>query len=378
MHTRKLSPKQKYQSLVAEGSVNHDSTQQAALNALDDLHYQIVRKGNRSGSTKGLYLWGRVGRGKTFLMDVFMAGLPDKRALRQHFHHFMAYIHQQLGNTSGKKDPLKIIAFRLSKQYKILCFDEFFVSDIGDAMLLGTLMQYLFEYNVTLVATSNIAPEHLYKDGLQRARFLPAIHAIQSNTQSIHLAGQKDHRERALHHQQIYFDVGGREYLYRLCGLPEIENTDQSIKILGRNITFLSRNETAISFDFSHLCEGPRSHFDYIHIATKYQTVVLINIPPLSGDAHEQIKARGTEDGCLGSGETGERAIVLASMDDATRRFIALVDELYDRKVKLFITSVTPLNQLYSQGSLIFEFERARSRLTEMASQEYQSLPHQP
>ena len=378
MHTRQLSPKQQYQSLVAEGSVNYDSTQQAALNALDDLYYQVIRKGNRSGSTKGLYLWGRVGRGKTFLMDVFMASLPGKRALRQHFHHFMAYIHQQLGDTSGQKDPLKVIAFKLSKKYSILCFDEFFVSDIGDAMLLGTLMQYLFKYNVTLVATSNIAPEYLYKDGLQRARFLPAIHAIQSNTQSIHLSGQKDHRERALHHQQIYFDVGGREYLYGLCSLPEIENTDQSIKILGRNIPFLSRNETAISFDFAHLCEGPRSHFDYIHIATKFQTVVLINVPSLSGDAHEQIKARGTEDGSLGSGETGERAIVLASMDDATRRFIALVDEFYDRKVKLFITSVMPLNQLYSQGSLIFEFERARSRLTEMASQEYQSLPHQP
>ena len=388
MHTLQLSPKQKYQSLVDEGLVNYDSAQQTALNALDDLYYQIIQKGHRLGSVKGLYLWGSVGRGKTFLMDVFTACLPSKSSLRQHFHHFMAFVHQQLGETTGQKDPLKIIALKLSKQYKILCFDEFFVSDIGDAMLLGRLMQYLFEYNVTLVVTSNISPENLYKNGLQRARFLPAIHAVQGNTQSIHLAGQKDHRERALHHQQIYFletseseaqrGITTREYLYGLCDLPAKENKYQSIKILGRDIPFLSCNDTAICFDFAHLCEGPRSHFDYIHIATKFQTVVLINVPSLGGYACEQIKARGTEDGFLGSGATGERAVVLATMDDAARRFIALVDEFYERKVKLFLTSVMPLSQLYSQGSLIFEFERARSRLTEMASKEYQELPHQP
>jgi len=394
------SPKTLY---LNDQSLIKDESQLVALEALDNI-YQAFKQGTfKKKKIKGVYLWGKVGRGKTRLMDIFYSSMDSDKVLRLHFHHFMKTIHQQLRENTGHSDPLKLIAKKLSRQYHILCFDELFVSDIGDAMLLGKLLQYLFELKVTLIATSNIAAEDLYKNGLQRERFLPAIKSIVLNTQNINLNGLKDHRERTLHKQPIYYlnTKGKNQNLYllerfqlystsveRLLSSTSLNNpslkkpernkyfldTPMFENILGRDIAYIARYQKTICFEFSELCEGPRSHLDYIELASRYQTILVFDIPPLSGQSFERIKARGTEDGSLGSGLVGEREIVLANMDDATRRFIALVDELYDQKVVLFLSSSTPLEKLYTDGSLTFEFQRTRSRLIEMASTEYQQL----
>ena len=382
----------RYQALLANGEISPDESQLPALNALDSLLQDLhnPRRGlsfsrYRHSPVKGLYLWGKVGRGKTFLLDLFVACLRPEQCLRLHFHHFMASVHQQLQQLTGQKDPLRHIARELSRHYQVLCFDEFFVADIGDAMLLGTLMQCLFEFNVTLVATSNTAPEDLYKDGLQRSRFLPAIKAIQTHTSTLHLSGVQDHRERNFQRSPIYFPYADaaqakalqKELLSRFQLPAENQISARHISILGRKIPVLSQSDKVICFEFAALCEGPRSHLDYIEIGSRFHTVIVLHIPCLSSHSAEQIKARGTEDGSEGSGVTGERQVVLGRLDNATRRFIALVDELYDRKVNLLLTSEVPLTRLYTEGSLTFEFERTRSRLLEMASTDYQqTTPH--
>lgn len=359
-----LSPLQRYQNLTANGQVSFDESQQHALMALQQLHEQKLH-GNASGI--GLYLWGKVGRGKTFLMDIFVESFDSNICLRQHFHHFMRDVHRQLTQLSGSKDPLRQIARQLKRCHDILCFDEFFVYDIGDAMLLGRLIMYLFEQGMIVVATSNCAPDELYKDGLQRANFLPAIDAIHQNMNIVELAGAKDHRERELHVLQNYFVISDdcKESII----IPD--NNPGTIEILGREINYLAIENKIIVFDFEDLCLGPRSHFDYIEIAKQFNTVYLLNVPALGGTMYERIKARGTEDGSVGSGETGEREVMLAPMDDGARRFIALIDELYDQHVALYLTCYVSLDKLYTQGSLAFQFERARSRLIEMGSEEY-------
>ena len=367
--TAPISPLQRYQNLIANGQVSFDESQQQALMALQKLYEQQLHE---QPSNLGLYLWGKVGRGKTFLMDSFVETLDKEVCLRQHFHHFMRDVHSQLTQLSGSKDPLRQIAKQLKQRHDILCFDEFFVYDIGDAMLLGRLIMFLFEQNMVVVATSNCAPDDLYKDGLQRANFLPAIDAIQQNMKVIELAGIKDHRERQLHALKNYFLINDD---FKEPSIVPAKNPGV-IEILGREINYLAihdseRKNKFIVFDFEDLCLGPRSHFDYIEIAKQFNTVYLVNVPALGGVMYEQIKARGTEDGSVGSGDTGERQVKLAPMDDGARRFIALIDELYDQQVALFLTCHVPLEELYSQGSLAFQFERARSRLIEMGSEEY-------
>jgi cell division protein ZapE len=281
----------------------------------------------------------------------------------------------------------------------VLCFDEFFVNDIGDAMLLGRLIMYLFEQNMVVVATSNCAPNDLYKDGLQRSNFLPAINAINQHMHIVELTGIKDHRERQLHTLQNYFVVNKIDAasndnhikstrlladIFDQYSLPteltvtltkqHIQGalkTSGTLEVLGRDIHYLAIKNKTIVFEFSDLCLGPRSHFDYIELAKQFDTVFLMNVPVLGGETYERIKARGTEDGSVGSGKTGEREVLLAPMDDGARRFIALIDELYDQQVNVFLTSQVPLKQLYTHGSLDFQFERARSRLIEMGSEEY-------
>ena len=337
--------------------------------ALEQLHQHLIQ--NRVPAL-GLYLWGKVGRGKTFLMDSFVESFDKEVCLRQHFHHFMRDVHSQLTQLSGTKDPLRQIAKQLKKRHNILCFNEFFVTDIGDAMLLGRLIIYLFEQSMIVVATSNCSPDELYKDGLQRANFLPALDAIHQNMKVVELAGTKDHRERQLHASQNYFVIDDN---FKEASIVPDKNPGV-IEILGREINYLAINSSAknnktIVFDFNDLCLGPRSHFDYIEIAKQFNTVYLLNVPALGGAMYERIKARGTEDGSIGSGATGEREVMLDPMDDGARRFIALIDELYDQRVALFLTCHVPLEKLYTQGRLTFQFERARSRLIEMGSEEY-------
>lgn len=397
------SPLKQYQTFVTTNKISFDEAQQHAIELLQQLYVGLQTSDNHKASNKsvhnsrikGVYLWGKVGRGKTFLMDLFVDCLPNVICRRQHFHHFMQDVHRQLNELTGKSEPLKRIAKQFSKKYRVLCFDEFFVADIGDAMLLGNLLQYMFELNIIVVSTSNCAPDELYRNGLQRERFLPAIAAIKQHTHILHLAGDQDHRHRRLTYVQNYFQLppSGKQQvqlhqsLLNRFNLTRSEETANAlshslaseINVLGRPISYIAQNieqaESAICFDFSALCQGPRSHFDYVEIAKQFSTILLFNVPPMSGQAYERIKARGTEDNGsninISAKETGEREVVLAPMDDAVRRFIALVDECYDCQLNLVITAYVPLNELYNSGTLMFEFERTKSRLTEMASQEY-------
>lgn len=378
------SPQEQYLQAIAAGQVNDDSAQQGSLDALQTLFLRLqsfhVLADSLPPADLGLYIWGKVGRGKTFLMDIFVSSMGIDRCLRQHFHHFMQDVHGRLKQLEGVKDPLKQIAKELAQQYEVLCFDEFFVNDIGDAMLLGRLMMFIFDENMPVVATSNTEPNALYKDGLQRDSFIPAIKAIEKNLIIMNMEGEHDHRERSLDVVQNYFlstdtkDLGLKQVAQEhQLNLQDV-NRYGILEILGREILYLDRHEKHIAFDFQELCVGPRSHFDYIEIAKQFHTVFVNNVPILGGDAVERIKARGTEDGSVGSGSTGQRHVLLAPMDDAARRFIALIDELYDQKVCLYIACQVPLDELYTQGSLSFQFERTRSRLIEMASQQYMAL----
>lgn len=371
------SPTQLYHSAIEQGRIQYDASQQVAVSELNRLFVALSAPlGTRKAHT-GLYLWGQVGRGKTFLMDLFCESLEHTGVWRVHFHHFMAWVHQRLTHYSGRKDPLKVIARDIARKHRVLCFDELFVSDIGDAMLLGPLFEQLFKNQVTLLATSNIPAQELYRDGLQRERFIPAIKAISEHTHSLHLDGRKDHRTRSLQHAPIYFSELPHDLLQQL-GLPLQPQPNHSVEILGRHIPIQGTNQHSLCCTFDQLCEGNRSHLDYIQLAQQYADVVLTDIPPLSGQSYECIKARGTEEGTLTATKTGAREIQLAKKDDAVRRFISLVDEFYERKVNLYLVSKTPLKSLYTEGSLTFEFQRTQSRLIEMASQEYLQLAHQP
>jgi len=402
------SPLNQYQTLVSSNEIAFDAAQQEAIELLQQLYLLLDPqkshgkniKSTRKPVIKGIYLWGKVGRGKTFLMDVLVNSLSSKICKRQHFHHFMQSVHYQLQQFSGKPEPLKQIAQNFSQQYRVLCFDEFFVSDIGDAMLLGNLLQFMFEQNIVVVSTSNSAPNELYRNGLQRERFLPAITAIERHCYILHLNGELDHRHRRLTYAQNYFELLESEEQqitlhqtlltrFNLTLLSDIKidvgkhnlmNVESNtISILGREIKYIAKsmeaNNKVICFEFADLCQGARSHFDYLELAKIFDTILLFNVPPMSGQTYERIKARGTEDNGsninVSAGSTGEREVMLAPMDDAVRRFIALVDECYDCHLNLFITAYVPKEQLYNCGSLMFEFERTKSRLIEMASVEY-------
>jgi len=372
-----IGPAQHYRTAVAQGRIDYDTSQQLAVSELDRLFTELTAPRAKHNMHRGVYLWGQVGRGKTFLMDLFCQSLPEGLAWRMHFHRFMAWVHARLQHYSGRKNPLELVARDIAKKHSLLCFDELFVTDIGDAMLLGTLIENLFKLRVTLVATSNIQAQELYRDGLQRERFLPAIKAIAEHTVSLHLDGNKDHRQRSLQHAPIYFDALPQSLLQQL-ELPQPHKNQHNIEVLGRTIPTQGATERSLHCSFNQLCEGTRSHLDYIQLAKRYTDVVLTDIPPLSGHEFERIKARGTEDVVLTATKTGAREVKLGKKDDAVRRFISLVDEFYERKVNLYLVSETPLESLYTEGSLTFEFQRTQSRLTEMASHEYLQLAHQP
>ena len=301
---------------------------------------------------EGLYIWGGVGRGKTWLMDLFFETLKEVRKRRIHFHRMMAYVHGRLGRLKGIEDPIASIADDISQRTRVLCFDEFFVSDIGDAMILGRLLEALFERGVTLVATSNAAPEDLYKDGLQRARFLPAIELLNRHTEVVHMDGDTDYRLRLLQQAGTYLDTDGADTAMRLehffseCAHSQVQS-NEALDINGRPIIAERVAKGIAWFSFEELCEGPRSQGDYIELARWYPTVIVDGVPRFDG-----------------------------RNDDAARRFISLVDEFYDRRVKLILSATAAPAELYAAKRLQFEFERTTSRLTEMQSEEYLSLPH--
>ncbi len=355
-------PSQRHAAGVARGEWEDDPAQRDALRELDRIHAALQAGGGdglldrllgrRPPAPRGLYLWGGVGRGKTFLVDLFFAGLPTTRKRRTHFHRFMRSVHERLRAHAGERDPLARIAREWREQLQVLVLDEFFVSDIGDAMLLGRLLERLFAEGVVLVTTSNIAPAGLYQDGLQRARFLPAIALLERHCVVLHLDSPRDYRLRELTRSPVYrqpLDDASEAWLeqrwHALGG--DDGHRDAGIAVDGRRIAVRARSRGMAWFDFAELCEGPRAAADYIEIAREFHTVLLGAIPVMD-----------------------------ATRDDAARRFVTLVDELYDRHVNLVCTADAPPTALYTGERLVGAFERTASRLIEMRSAEYLALEH--
>jgi cell division protein ZapE len=303
---------------------------------------------------RGLYLWGPVGRGKTWLMDMFFQSLPFPERRRRHFHRFMYDVHAQLGQLRQQESPLDEVAERLAAQVRVLCFDELFVTDIGDAMILGGLFSGLFKRGVTLVATSNVRPRDLYKDGLQRQRFTPAIELLEQHVEVLAVNGVEDYRLRQLKQAGTYLISSAPDTAQRLATLfgelaDHARISEGPIEIEGRLIAVIRRTAGVVWCDFAALCAGARSQDDYIQIAREYHSVILSDVPVLD-ELH----------------------------DDEARRFIALVDELYDHNVNLILSAAAPPTQLYRGERLTAQFERTVSRLIEMQSEEYLAREHRP
>ncbi|BFM08358.1 cell division protein ZapE [Halioxenophilus aromaticivorans] len=305
---------------------------------------------------RGLYFWGGVGRGKTYLMDNFYDSLPFEQKMRAHFHRFMRRVHQELKTLDGQKNPLEIVADRIAAEARVICFDEFFVSDITDAMILATLLEALFARGVSLVATSNIVPDGLYKDGLQRARFLPAIDLLNRHTEVVNVDGGVDYRLRALEQAELYHCPLDEQAEVSLQSsfdslVLDVGNVRlaEALEVEGRPIPSKAVAESVVWFEFTALCDGPRSQNDYIELAREFCAVLISNVPQMS-----------------------------VQIDDQARRFINMVDEFYDRNVKVVVSAAVPLAEIYAGGRLNFEFERTTSRLLEMQSNEYLSRPHKP
>ena len=357
-------PLARYQLDLERGLLLSDPAQERAVEALEDLHRRLLeaertRRGlfgrlRRPRPETGLYLWGGVGRGKTYLMDLFHESLPFAHKRRLHFHRFMQGVHHELRRRQGEKNPLSSIARQFAAEARVLCFDEFFVSDIADAMILANLLEELYARGLTLVATSNIHPDDLYRDGLQRARFLPAIALLKENNRVLNVDGGVDYRLRLLEQAELYhcpLGPGAERFLAERFQTLEPEHGEHqengAVEIEGRTIPFRRAGEDVIWFDFRALCDGPRSQNDYIELAREYHTVLVGNVERMG-----------------------------AATDDLARRFINLVDEFYDRGVKLILAAEAPIDELYAGGRLEFEFERTRSRLLEMQSHDYLAREH--
>jgi cell division protein ZapE len=356
-----LAPRERYTQDLSNADFVRDAAQAEAVDALQAVYDELMAKPPRKrfGSSRlrwppvrGLYLWGGVGRGKTYLMDTFFDGLPFSRKRRTHFHRFMLEVHERRRHYPHETDPLLRVADEIAQDTRVLCFDEFFVSDIADAMILGRLFEALFKHGITLVATSNVVPDQLYKDGLQRENFLPAIEQLKQHVTVLNVDGGVDYRLRTLHTIELYLtpaDAGSEsrlaQHFARLA--PHDVQVDVDLVVNDRVLHARRLSNGIAWFDFRELCEGPRSAADYIELARQYHTIVLSNLPQLRPDN-----------------------------EDAARRFITLIDEFYDRGVNLILSAAVPLSGLYAGKRLVFEFERTRSRLTEMQSKEYLSRPH--
>ncbi len=338
-----------------------DASQLAALARLRQLDEDWrAYKAQRSNALKkllarppvprGVYLWGGVGRGKSFLMDAFFAAVPVLRKTRLHFHEFMRSVHRELDEVKGTPDPLDEVARRIAKRHRLICFDEFHVSDIADAMILHRLLSKLFELNVGLVMTSNYAPDDLYPDGLHRDRLLPAIALLKERLDVVHVDAGIDYRLRAMEHIEAYLTPWGADAETKLAAafdrLAEVDDEEPSLEIEARRIRARRRAGGVVWFDFAVLCGGPRSHADYLEIAARFHTVLLSNVPRMS------------------AGQASE-----------ARRFTWLVDVLYDHRIKFLVSAEAAAAELYTAGVLSNEFARTASRLIEMQSREYLESP---
>ncbi|MDL4912692.1 MAG: cell division protein ZapE [Enterobacterales bacterium endosymbiont of Blomia tropicalis] len=371
------SPLARYEQALSQGDFKPDDVQREAITRLDMLQQGLVARQQTSAPTaqglfgrlskllgkekseaqppvRGLYMWGGVGRGKTWVMDLFFQSIPGNRKLRLHFHRFMLRVHEELTTLQGQSDPLLIIADRFKAETDVLCFDEFFVSDITDAMLLGTLMEALFERGIALVATSNIPPDELYRNGLQRARFLPAIEQIKKHCDVMNVDAGIDYRLRTLTSAHLWkFPLNEETYAameYMFQGLSGSQRKDAPVlEINHRTMTTLGVSEGVLAIDFLTLCGEGRSQHDYIELSRRFHSVLLYNVP-----------------------------VMIYKTEDQARRFLALVDEFYERHVKLVVAAETSLFEIYQGTRLKFEYQRCLSRLQEMQSEEYLRLPHLP
>lgn len=368
LDSQPLRPSAAYRLGVEAGHWGADPLQLTVLTELDRIHDALIERENAGALTRlarffgssptpvrGLYLWGSVGRGKTFLVDLFFSHLALTAKRRLHFHHFMAEVHARLTELGSHSDPLVQVASDLARDCRLLCLDEFFVSDIGDAMILGRLLEQLFANGVTLITTSNTAPENLYKDGLQRASFLPAIILLQAHCKVMEMRGGQDYRLRALSHAQVWQSPADAqaeahlaEFFRRLASTSVIEHGGQ-LQVNGRTIAVRERADGVVWFDFAALCEGPRAVADYIEIARQFHSVIVSGIPRF--DRYSE---------------------------DAAYRFVLLIDELYDRSVKLVVSAAAVPTQIYDGQRAILPFERTVSRLIEMQSEQYLGREHKP
>ena len=351
-------------SLQREGHVE-DPAQLDVIARFEDLQKRLAAQPPRRGglrtmffrsepreTVRGLYIWGGVGRGKTFLMDLFFENLDIEQKKRIHFHRMMHDVHARLKTLSFVEDPLDKIAGQIAQETRVLCFDEFFVSDIGDAMILGRLLKGLFDRGVTLVTTSNSSPDELYRDGLQRQRFLPAIRLLNEYTEVVKMDGGIDYRLRLLEKAGTYqHPTDDRAQAHLRYFFDETASAsvaeDIDLDINGRPLRARRTAKGIAWFDFPDLCDGPRSPADYIELARWYPSIIISGVPQFD-----------------------------ATRDDQARRFMSLVDEFYDRRVKLVLSAQVGVDDLYTGKRLAFEFERTTSRLVEMQSSEYLALPH--
>ncbi|MDX2164295.1 MAG: cell division protein ZapE [Gammaproteobacteria bacterium] len=344
-----LTPAERYQQALASGDYLPDENQATVVEHFQKLYKEIeeTRWFKKRSPVKGLYIWGSVGVGKTWLMDLFFNSLTTKQKTRLHFHDFMHEMHDQLQRFQGSSDPLKKIASQFARHTKILCFDEFYVSDIGDAMILANIFEAFFKEKIIIVATSNVIPDQLYKDGLQRARFVPAISLIKKNMAVLHLPTTKDYRLRELEEAGIFFSPLNKntlhktEKLFNQLAHGEIK-TDKDIYLYDRPINTIAFADNILWLDFKKICASPRSQLDYLSIVKRWSTVIIDNLKPIA-----------------------------ESETNTARYFINLIDILYDSRVTLILRSECNIDDIYTAGELSFDFKRTKSRLTEMQSTSY-------
>jgi len=357
-----LSVRSAYEAVLKERGYRSDPAQLRAVDALERCanewaHYKSKRSNalkkliNRPDIPRGVYMFGGVGRGKSFLMECFFQAVPLKRKTRLHFHEFMREVHRELRDLQGTQNPLDVLGERIAKRYKLICFDEFHVADVTDAMILHRLLDALFRNGVGFVTTSNFHPDQLYPDGLHRDRILPAIELLKQHLEVVNVDNGTDYRQRTLTHIALYHTPLGAEADAAMEAtfnqLAEAGDESPVMGIESRQIRAVRRAGGVIWFDFRTLCGGPRSQNDYLEIASQFHTVLLSNVPQMS-----------------------------VRMASEARRFTWLVDVLYDRGCKLVLSAAVAPEQLYLEGPLSHEFPRTVSRLTEMQSQEYLALPH--
>jgi cell division protein ZapE len=352
-----VNVQQIYQAELQTRGYTADSSQLQAVQVLEKCASEWAAfKGKRSNALKkllnrppiprGVYLYGGVGRGKSFLMDCFYTAVPLKRKTRLHFHEFMREVHRELAALKGSVNPLQMLAERMAKKYRLICFDEFHVSDITDAMILHRLLAALFDNGVGLVTTSNFKPDDLYPHGLNRDRFLPAIALMNEQMTVLNVDNGTDYRGLTLAQLQLYHTPLGEAAHHALQNayerLAEVPDDDPILHIESRKFRALRKAGGVVWFDFKTLCGGPRSQNDYLELATRFHTVLLSDVPHLS-----------------------------AAMSAQARRLTWLVDVLYDRRVKLILSAAVPVDQLYTGGVMAHEFVRTASRLNEMQTADY-------